>query len=115
MNLVGRFFFRCTRKYHQTGEVVKEATPGVMFVRFDRFEEEGRTPDPTMVMVKIDDMVTEPNSKGDIDPDWHFFDTRAELDGFMRLWEDVGAEIEEDVAAAKKSSARKKTGLRVVN
>ncbi len=96
MNLPGRFFFRSGKEYSSSGEVMREAAPGVMFVRFDRIEEDGaRAPSESMVMIKVDDMVSGPKAIEEMDIEWHFFDSREELNGFLRFIDDIDEKVDE--------------------
>lgn len=93
MNLIGKFFFHWGNEYSQSGEVLAEAAPGLIFIRCDVQEKPSRL--GRMIMIQIDELCTTKDKDGELEPAWEFFDTREELDGFLRFLDDVDEKVDE--------------------
>lgn len=85
MSIVGKFFFRCAKEFCQSGEVVEEAAPGFVLVRFDRTNDP--TPDSALSMVALSVIAMKQDRKGEWDYEWMFFNTRAELKAHVNAYD----------------------------
>ncbi len=101
MSLISRYFFHFARDYSTSGQIVDEAFPGMALVRHDDFTTEDRSPGKSMVLIPFADMVTKADEGGTYDHNWHFFETREELDLF---YADMDAD-ECDACKAQAASA----------
>jgi hypothetical protein len=104
-----RYFFRRTAKgrYH-TGEVFGEAKPGDMFLRFIMDEDNGSpSTDPVMVLTKIEDIMAPSIANSELGSlfGWKFFDSREELDDFLRRLDDLLSRDEPDENAPPDKSS----------
>ena len=97
MSIVGKFFYRYTAKFSQSGEIVSEAAPGFVLIRFDIVNEDhSRTPDETTtVILEVSKMAMKQAQNGDWDYEWSFFDSRAALDAHLKEFLTMCDEIEE--------------------
>lgn len=78
MGLVGKFVFRMTDEFHQTGEVVDQITPEVFLVKWDKVGD-GTMPVNSGVLVPLKDML---ECDDDGFPTFEFYDSREALTAF---------------------------------
>ncbi len=80
--------------FAQSGEIIEEVSPGLLLVRFDRFNEKtGGFPAPEMVLIRVDDLVAKPSEDGYEHP-WDIFEDRKALEDFHAFIDGLDEEEE---------------------
>ena len=81
MSLVGKFFLHFGKEYLHIGEVIAQVDPAMVLLRFDKCE---HVPAATgAVMIAVSSLISTMNADGSVESEWEFFDSRADLDGWM--------------------------------
>lgn len=81
MSLVGKFFFCCGAEYSQSGEIVGDHGPDVLLAKFDKRD---GVPPGAISAFEVSSFLAELNPDGTLDSPWEFFETRKELDAYMK-------------------------------
>jgi hypothetical protein len=82
VSLVGKFVFHCGAGYSHWGEVVDQIGTDIFLIRFDR--QDKSIPPAGVMAFDVCDFVTELDHEGNPEAEWEFFDTRAELDKYVK-------------------------------
>ena len=78
MGLVGKFVFRMSEEFHQTGEIIDQIAPEVFLVKWDHVGS-GSMPGGAAVLIQLKDML---ECGDDGFPQFEFYSSRAELSAF---------------------------------
>ena len=104
MGLVGKFFLHFGKEYLHTGEVVAQVDPATVLMRFDKCE---HVPAATgAVMIAVSSLISTVNAEGSVESEWEFFDTRADLDGWMEWLDTPHGDDDDDHHAAGAETAK---------
>lgn len=103
MSWAGKTFHRMMDDIFQSGEIVEEVSPGLLLVRFDRFNQktEKMFPEPEMVLIRVEDMIAKKCKDGTYDHDWDIFEDRKALDAFVEFIESLGDDEDEIPSASQ--------------
>jgi hypothetical protein len=99
--LIGKFVLVDSGESYRTGEIVTTLDDHYFMVRFDNMME--KVPAKSTTLVCLHEMSA---TYGDEEfKSWHFFDTRADLQGYVE-WLDAPAEAAEVVKLVKPSTKK---------
>jgi hypothetical protein len=82
--LEGKFFLRGDEEFYRTGQVIK-CTKETALVQYDQMENSGPTSMPMEIVCIHDEFAHGETKLGKV---WGFFDTREQLDGYLK-WVDA--------------------------
>ena len=92
MSWAGKAFHRILADDCQTWEIIEEVSPGLLLIRFDRFNPKTGKMFPAyeMMLVRAEDLISRPCKDGSYDHDWDIFENRKALEDFVAFLESLG-------------------------